>query len=141
MQVLSELRRFFITVLTTLMAFSPAYAGFFEPSNYNECLSKYPKDTESNRAVHLIAIACKYKYKENVNVEFAECIFDYAPDIVSDRAATIVGNACKFKFIENTNIDLANCLLDEVPEVKTDSAASAVAASCRNRYPYLLFSQ
>ena len=135
MQVLVILRKFCTMVLITLMACNPAYAWFFEPSNYDECVSKYTKDTESNDAVTVIAIACKNKYKDKVNRKYAECVFAHAPSIVSDRAAVIVAIACKKKFIENTRIEYANCVLGEVPEVKTDSAAVVVAHSCSNRYP------
>ena len=135
MEVLYKLRKLYTIALITLMACNPAYAWFFEPSNYDECVSKYTKDTESNRAATIIAYACKNKYVEKVNREYAECIFNHVPGIVSDRAASIVAYACKYKFIENRRMDYANCVLDEVPEVKTDSAATVVAHSCDNRYP------
>jgi hypothetical protein len=137
MQVIERERRgkFGTVMLFALMISNSANAWLFGPSNYDECVSKYTKDTESNRAVTIIAYACKYKYNENIKVKYAECIFEHVPGVVSDRAATIVAYACSNKFIENTEIEYADCVLDEVPEVKTDRAATVVAYSCKNRHP------
>ena len=135
MQVLDVVRKLCVLLLLTLMVSNPAYAWFFEPSNYDECVSKYTKKTESSRAVTIIVYACKHKYKDRVKQEYADCIFDHASGVVSDRAATIVAYACKNKFIEKTRIEYANCVLDEVPGVMTDRAATVVAYSCKNRYP------
>lgn len=121
--------------LVVMLGCDSAHAWFFGPSNYDECLVEYSKDTESNRAVTIIAYACKHKFKENIMQAYAECIFDYVPGVVSDRAATIVSYACKYKHIENKRIKYANCILDEVPGVKTDRAASVVSYSCGDRYP------
>lgn len=134
MQVLDVVRKFCVLLLLALMVSNPAYAWFFDPSNYDECVSKYTKETESSRAVTIIAYACKHKYKDRVKQEYADCIFDHASGVVSDRAATIVAYACKNKFIEKTRIEYANCVLDEVPGVMTDRAATVVAYSCKNRY-------
>ncbi len=126
---------FAVTILILFVGHNSAFAWIFGPSNYDECISEYTKDTESNRAVTIIAFACKHKFKEKVKEKYADCIFDYVPGVLSDRAATIVAYACKFKYIENTRIKYANCILDEVPGVKTDRAATVVAYSCKNRHP------
>ena len=127
----------FVAGLLLLLTVVPCnvYAGLFGPSNYDECVAKYTKNTESNTAVTVIAYACKNKFIEKVNSDYSDCVFDYVPSVVSDSAATIVANACKYKYIEKTRIKYANCILDEVPEVKTDRAATVTAHSCNNRYP------
>lgn len=129
-------KKLYLVVIFILVAsHNSAFAWIFGPSNYDECVTEYTKDAGSNRAVTVIVFACKYKFKEKVNKEYADCIFDHVPRVLSDRAATVIAFACKYKYIEDTKIDYANCILDEVPEVKTDRAATVVAYSCKNRYP------
>ncbi|WP_419174384.1 hypothetical protein [Desulfosediminicola sp.] len=118
-----------------LFGSNPGHAFIFGPSNYDECISEYTKEAESNRAVTIIAHACRYKFKEKGNQKYSDCIFDYAPGVLSDRAATIIAHACRYKYIERSRIKYANCILDEVPEVKTDRAATIVAHTCKNKYP------
>ena len=126
---------FVVTILILFVSYNSAFAWIFGPSNYDECISEYTKHTESDRAVTIIAYACKHKFKEKVKIKYADCIFDYVPRVMTDRAAIIIAYACKYKYIENTRIKYANCILDEVPGVKTDRAATVVAYSCKNKHP------
>ena len=133
---LARIKISWIVAFTFLLLLSfPAYAWIFGPSNYDECVAKYTKNTESDKAVKLIAIACRLKFKERENIEYADCLLKHVPGIVSDKAATIVQIACKLKHIEKRRVAFADCVLANVPEVKSNSAAAIITGSCNSRYP------
>lgn len=134
MFVLNRKVLYSIVTLVVLLEPGSASAWFFGPSNYDECVRKYTKNTESSTAVDVITYACDKKFNKKIDSDYADCVFNYVPGNVSDTAARVITYACVDKYIDNKYINYANCILDEVPGVKTDRAATVLTYSCKHRY-------
>lgn len=76
-----------------------AVGGWFGPNNYDECVNKYTKDAVSNYAVNVIAVACQYKFKEKINIDYANCLLDEVPNVKTDRAAAVLAASCKSRYL------------------------------------------
>jgi len=93
-----------IVFIVAAMMFWPggnAYAGFFGPNNFEECVEKYAKDVMVERVTPLMLRACRAKFpkagEQNppLNIDYYDCILKHLPEIDTILATTGVQSSCK----------------------------------------------
>ncbi len=89
-------------VFLMMLISNSAFAGWFYPSDYPECVDKYVSKAKSERAAIILRSTCDMEFKQNKNSdewkEFYSCVRDKLKDIAIDRAAIIVYHSCKEKY-------------------------------------------
>ncbi len=102
--------KMYILLVFALIPFT-ANAGWFGPSDYDECILKNMKGEEGKTAASLIMMSCRNKFplqakKKPVTVNagwfgpsnYDECILKYMKGMTSRTAASLIMISCRNKF-------------------------------------------
>ena len=93
------MKRILFSVGVTLFCAS-ARAGFFGPTNYNECILKYAKGSQNQTATALIMNACDDKFSKTAksngqkNVGYDDCILRHMKGTKDTAAAGLIMISC-----------------------------------------------
>jgi len=78
-----------------------AYAGFFGPNSFEECIDKYVKDVKVERILPLMERSCRAIFPKPgelnppLNTDYYDCILENLSEIDSILATTKVQSSCK----------------------------------------------
>jgi len=96
-----------ISLCFFVFPFQSARAGWFSPSNCDECTLKYVKNTQSKVAVSIIRRACSDKFapkflvnENTLSKKMCNCILKNMQGVENDRAARLVFRYCKNKTVQ-----------------------------------------
>ena len=90
-------------IFVFLFFISPtAFAGWFSPSNYSECVEKYVKQSKSNRAAIILSRTCRQEFTDDVQSsdwkKYYSCVRGNLKDVEQDSAASVLVRSCQEKY-------------------------------------------
>jgi len=68
------------------------------PRDHEACVTKYVSPVPSGSMVYILDRACKSKFKEKKDLNYADYILDSVPDAKADQAARVLDRGCREKF-------------------------------------------
>lgn len=109
---------------------NPVHAGWFGPSNYDECLDEIVATIPNDDVARMVRNVCSSRFRGSPNNEsYLDCILDHSEGLGSKVGFLAIRSACSSKSSGSATA-LQKCILKKMPGVLSDTAARAIRSQC-----------